>query len=41
MTIIAIVGVAALLGLFAIACLGTVCMAVGERCGVCQSGGGR
>lgn len=38
MSIIAIVGVAALLGLLAIACLGTVCMAVGERCGICQGG---
>ena len=41
MLIIGIVGVAALLGLFAIACLGTVCMALGERCGICRSGGGR
>jgi len=38
MSIIAIVGVAALLGLFAIACLGTICMEAGERSGICQGG---
>jgi len=38
MSIIAIVGVAALIGLFAIACLGNIFMALGERCGICQGG---
>ena len=37
-TILTMVGVAALLVLFGLAVLGGVCMAIGERCGICQGG---
>jgi hypothetical protein len=37
-TIVTIVGLTALLVLFGLAVLGGVCMAIGERCGICQGG---
>jgi hypothetical protein len=37
-TIVTIVGLTALLVLFSLAVLGGVCMAIGERCGICQGG---
>ena len=37
-TILTIMGLTALLVLFGLAVFGGVCMAIGERCGVCQGG---